>query len=301
MPTTDDAFTPNSNSNAASANAGNTNLSKKTLEQTPDRVAAFLRGVGVHPDIRSILFDHGYDEQIHLTGWTLLARSQMGSFDGLAQKDGVAAAFQAVEAWNQIGYHRIHAALAGNHPDAAAYVFADLAPAKGIQAILNAEQVLDRLEALRTGSDAARSATAADDRAAIDLLAARGIGAPELAALAANVEAAKGAKAVPPMAPAVLAHDQALASLRSWFDEWSEVARAVLPRRDQLIRVGLAHRQPRKGAAPAATAPAGSTPAPLASTPPATAAGSGTVTAGPMLCAAPPAPGTPVAASAEHA
>ncbi|HEU4534997.1 MAG TPA: hypothetical protein VFS00_12810, partial [Polyangiaceae bacterium] len=34
---------------------------------------------------------------------------------------------------------------------------------------------------------------------------------------------------------------------RRWFEEGADVARAVIKRRDQLIRLGLASRRPRQG------------------------------------------------------
>jgi hypothetical protein len=36
---------------------------------------------------------------------------------------------------------------------------------------------------------------------------------------------------------------QALVEQRQWFEEWADVARSVIKRRDQLIRLGLASRR----------------------------------------------------------
>lgn len=38
---------------------------------------------------------------------------------------------------------------------------------------------------------------------------------------------------------------ETLVALREWFEEWSEIARACVSRRDSLIRMGLARRRSR--------------------------------------------------------
>ncbi len=46
--------------------------------------------------------------------------------------------------------------------------------------------------------------------------------------------------------PIVLINDESLhivGSLRAWYEDWSETARAVITRRDHLIRLGLAKRK----------------------------------------------------------
>jgi hypothetical protein len=39
------------------------------------------------------------------------------------------------------------------------------------------------------------------------------------------------------------AFEAALVELRAWYDEWSEIARLIIKRRDLLIRLGLAERR----------------------------------------------------------
>jgi hypothetical protein len=41
-------------------------------------------------------------------------------------------------------------------------------------------------------------------------------------------------------------HQRALVDLHAWYKEWSETARALIKRRDFLVRLGLATRKPRK-------------------------------------------------------
>lgn len=45
-------------------------------------------------------------------------------------------------------------------------------------------------------------------------------------------------------------HQEALVALRHWFEEWSEIARVALTRRNHLISVGLAKRKASKPSTP---------------------------------------------------
>jgi hypothetical protein len=47
----------------------------------------------------------------------------------------------------------------------------------------------------------------------------------------------------PKDAPSEQEQREALLKLKSWYDEWSDVARVVITRRDHLIRLGLAKRK----------------------------------------------------------
>ncbi len=42
------------------------------------------------------------------------------------------------------------------------------------------------------------------------------------------------------------AHSEAMMALRHWYEEWSEIARASISRRDYLILLGLAKRKSSK-------------------------------------------------------
>jgi len=104
--------------------------------------------------------------------------------------------------------------------------------------------LLDRLDALETspGRKAARKA----DHAALATLSKRGLSADERARLRALVNTAtaaakanEGASDAAEEAPT----NEAVLKLHAWYGEWSEVARAVIKRRDHLIRLGLAKRK----------------------------------------------------------
>jgi hypothetical protein len=144
--------------------------------------------------------------------------------------------------------HRIgRASLARRHPEQAAYLFEGLAPARGPEAVLGMRQLLDRMARLASGEG--RPAAARDgDVAALAVLALRGIDEAERTRLSGLCDLALRAAPTNPSERAQaegLAKERqdALVALRAWFEEWSEVARAVITRRDHLILLGLASRR----------------------------------------------------------
>jgi hypothetical protein len=114
-----------------------------------------------------------------------------------------------------------------------------------MDAVLNMEIVLDRLDNLRDGAE--RKATRKQDHEALELLATRRIDANLLQELRKHIKIAKSARPVT-MADVTPGPDpnvervKALIALRALYQEWSEIAKAVIRRRDLLIRMGLATR-----------------------------------------------------------
>lgn len=240
-------------------------LTARTLEQTPSRVLTFLSGAGLDLEIRGLLDQHGYSREVHRQGWRLLeaARTRpVTAWD--APTDPIGDAIRAVESWNAVGYHVLHAHLANVAPAVADYVFQGLAPATGMDGVMIADTVLARLDALRDATDPARATLKDSDAAVLAALAKRGIGTEAFEALRAAVTIAQEAKDAPPPPPSDDAREAALGELRAWYEQWTEIARAVLPSRRALIRLGLAQRQSRSAAKGDAAAATAASPAPSA-------------------------------------
>ena len=143
---------------------------------------------------------------------------------------------------------------------------------------------LDRVAALRDGSDAARANTRTEDRAAAELLAARrGVAAklerdvalaglskrlatvetgapmatsldalryrgPEEARLRGLIAEATSLADMPaPLEPDPSDLDKKASALQGWLRDWRETARVLVTRRDYQIRLGLAERRMTKG------------------------------------------------------
>ncbi len=110
-----------------------------------------------------------------------------------------------------------------------------------------------------------REATRADDHAALALLARRGVSEEFRRQMRAEVRTAETFTAVAaPRVEASAREEQHLAelqALRAWYEEWSELARVAVTRKDLLIRMGLAQRKATKAkAAPARPAGGGAAP-----------------------------------------
>jgi len=167
------------------------------------------------------------------------------------------------DAWDEPNFARYEAALGRRFPLAATYVFKDLAPSRGSQAVQGVAVFLARLSALEQGSDPARADSRDGDQQAIALLAKRGLNAAERKRLSDLVHVALGpTPALAAIESADNGRRDALLRLKLWYNEWATVAHASIHKRSHLIRLGLATRHVN---APAAPTPA--TPAPAAPTP----------------------------------
>ena len=223
-------------------------MKRRTLDELPPKVLAFLRGLGLCPSALAAVASAGYTEATHAQGWTLLHKvSGFHPGSPLATTDvKVRDAIIELDRWDEQGLRRIRAALGHHHPDQAAFVFENLEAAQGAEAVLTVARLLERLTTLEQGrSDATRDA----DKAAIATLTTRGITPQERARLAELVTVAQSAK-VPVVAEtpadASAANEQSLLELHAWYTDWSETARAVVRRRDHLIRLGLSKRRSKK-------------------------------------------------------
>lgn len=112
--------------------------------------------------------------------------------------------------------------------------------------------------AVMTASELFHDVPAAECKAAIDLLAQRGLDRDERKRLAGLVQVALGSTVAVELQPAAEAaritkRRDSRRALEGWFEEWSSTARAAITRRDLLIRLGLAKRKvsaPKKPAPP---------------------------------------------------
>ena len=229
-------------------------VSDQTLKQTPERALTFLRGVGTNEMIRAILKTVGYTEAEHNEGWKLLQEaSGYGAQDGFSVATiPVTDAIAELDAWDEGGFRVINATLSRHFPEQAKFVMEGLAPSQGAAAILGVATLLGRLDELEGSAD--RKATRKQDAKALELLATRGI-TPQLRKhLAEKVKVAQSVQLTKLDPQAIEKRNQAqreaLARLRSWFSEWSDIARVQLTRRDYLITLGLAARRVSKDPVP---------------------------------------------------
>jgi hypothetical protein len=214
----------------------------RTLADASKRAFTFLRTLGTNTAIRALMNEHGYTQDDHLEGWRLLFAASGSGSDSLV-KAPAAIAIRELDAWDEAGFHKAHAALGRRFPDQAAFVFEDLAPTQGPTAVIGVKKFLDRLDALEKGDG--RDATRTVDLEAIAALAKRGFDQAERARLRALVETAQTdpAAAKAPLPTPSREEDQL--ALYAWYQEWVEVARAVVTLRSDRILLGIARRKTR--------------------------------------------------------
>jgi hypothetical protein len=224
--------------------------SREVLEDTPARVTRFLQGVGALPIVRTLLAQHGMMDDDLKEGRTLLLRCLGEPADAQPQVQTESARSQRVavaelDQWDEPSFARFGATLRRHHRSAYDYVFRDLKPASGPLAVQGVATFLARLDALEAGSDPARGDSKKADAAAVELLASRGLTSAERKRLKKLVDVALGPTTTLDELPKVdtSARLLALNELRAWYDEWSTIARAVVKKRGDRIRLGLATRK----------------------------------------------------------
>ncbi len=216
--------------------------SRQTLEETPARVLIFLRGVGTTAVIRTALAARGYTAEDHAEGWERLHRvAGYGDGKNVSLENEAQNAIATIDAWDEPTFRVCRAALERLHPEQAAFVFKDLESATGALAVISVSMFLERLDALENGPE--RKSTRRADHAALATLAKRGITKEERAKMQQLIETAKGLAPEAQLDPSAEARQADLIALRAWYEDWSETARAVITRRDHLIRLGLAKRK----------------------------------------------------------
>jgi hypothetical protein len=218
---------------------------RETLEATPPRAVQLLRGIATSLTIRAHLAGVGFRRADLDEGWELLRDACELVDDELAAPSAldVAAAVAELDAWDERGFMLIEATLTHRYPQQARFLMAGLSASEGPAAVAGVAALLDRLDAL--DRDPLREEHAEDDHAALEALAQRGITAEERTRLRALVE--RVAEATRGAAQNTRTEEGSqmarLIRLRRWFDEWAQIARAVLRRPEHLVHLGLASRR----------------------------------------------------------
>jgi len=223
-------------------------VGQETLDETPERALKLLRAIGTSKPIQALMHAGGYRKKHHADGWArLTATAGYAPGDALPEMDEVVReAIIAIDAADEDLFEVVDASLSAHFPDQAKFVLTGLSAAKGAESVIGTKSLLHRLNVLENGAE--RQPTRQQDRAALDLLAERGIGPARRAELADLVQQAESLSA-PVDAPAdeverEARHQAALVAMRAWYAEWSRIARVKLKhRRDYLIRCGLAKRK----------------------------------------------------------
>jgi len=220
--------------------------SDTVLQNSPERVMQFLRGVGASKPIRVALKSVGWTPKDHDEGWTRFFKAV--GYDPIGMKmidDSPApAAIRELDAWDESAYRRAEAALLHRFPKHAEFVFHDLAPSKGMPAVIGVAKFLDRLDAMEKGEEPVT--THEEDLQAIEFLASRGFTKKDRDEKRELVKVALSAPAPTDEPTSLEAARTDLLACHRWWLDWSESAHTVIDNRRLLILLGIARRQPRK-------------------------------------------------------
>jgi hypothetical protein len=179
--------------------------------------------------------------------------------------DPLLAAVMGCERWQATGLIRVRAMLQMTLPDQAMFMFGDFVPGKGTAAVLNVLTFLERRHALDKSAE--RKETRKADHEALAIIEEAGTTKETLKELQSMVDTAQSVTTPEAAGSAGEAkRTETLRKIHVWVTAWSEMARIVITRRDQLIRLGIAKRRSQRAAAPVVT-PAPVAPVPV--TPPA--------------------------------
>jgi hypothetical protein len=217
--------------------------SRQVLDGIPIRVLTFLLGVGKYFAVRTILATRGYTEAQHELAWGHLKKLAIFPAGNTPTLDKpVRDAIVEIDAWDEPNYPVIRAVLENHHPEVVDFLFENLSPKQGPEAVVGVSTLLDRLDALDNGPD--RKATRKADHAALETLAARGYTKEERARLRGLVDLTQTVVVTKPISDEE--REKTLKRLHAWYNEWSSIARLALTRRDHQIAVGIAKRRKAK-------------------------------------------------------
>jgi hypothetical protein len=229
--------------------------SEWALRELPARVVVFLRAAGTHPPLRAVLEAGGYGPSEHAEGVRLLAATCPYRDGGLDPADDAEArdAVAELERWAKRHLGRLRAALERLHPDVR--IVPDANGLDGANAVLAVATLLGRVREL----ERANEVDAQPNRAVIETLTRRGFDGTtrqrlgELVEVAQRADAPSGVSALGASALGVEtetddAPDAEIVALHAWFEDWAATARALVERKDWLIRLGLRERPRRRTA-----------------------------------------------------
>ena len=227
-------------------------LHRSTAELSLDRALSMLRTIGTDPAIRTAMQKVGFDLADQKQGWTLVLKAcsaPVATAHFTPQAGPVADATQKLEAWQATMFLRAHAALRRLHPEQDAFVFDNILSGGGAASVVAVSMFVNRYEALENSPE--RKATRKGDHAALATLDRRGVTkeevkrAKDLVHLIETTPAPEVVETAPPTDERMAA----LTELYAWVQDWSDCARSVITRRDQLIRLGIGKRRARGNAA----------------------------------------------------
>jgi hypothetical protein len=224
------------------------------IDRMLHRGRKLLHALSRKPEIRRIADQAGYNQQEHEVGWALWlylmgyqhpATAAAPVFTANSAYDDAVA---KLDLWDGPNFERSRAALERLFPNQAAYVFHNLRAGKGVESVGAVNTYLQRVVALREGTDSTRSATRVEDKAAVDTLATRNILTAEVETFLRGLLDIATEGQPPDATPVPVDSDDPeyqakAAAFDAWLTDWRRTLRNTVTRRDYLIQLGLVSRR----------------------------------------------------------
>lgn len=222
-------------------------LDDRVVDRWLDRGNRFFRATTSNSAVRSTLYARGLDKAELQNGWALYS-SVLGVTDdnpAPAPSVGVNKAQEAMlelDAWDAPNFNAAQAVLSSRAPNASAFLFSQLGPGQGPAAVVAVETFLNRRDVLEKGD--APGVSPEEAKLAVSLLAERRIVDKQKATeLRKLIDVAQSGATPIETAPPPRLDEHTFQRYRAWLNEWREVARGAITRRDYLIALGLASRR----------------------------------------------------------
>jgi hypothetical protein len=212
-------------------------MPRRSVSEVLAKALAFLYGLRVKEAARR-LRAHGFTAEERKRGWELFLAVAQGSHTTMPEfpSGDEAEALRELDALENRWFPIARATLHANFPAVEAVLFDKLAQSSGRDVIVSMSLFSERLEMLAGASDAEKQAAA--------LLETRGLTSAvrdrikALLATIKNLEAAAGETAGDE--DAADADLQAgTEALWTWYQQWAEIARVVIPKKSLRIRLGV--------------------------------------------------------------
>jgi hypothetical protein len=208
--------------------------SNNELPESAMRALRFLNAA-TSPKIRAKLSTRGFDEAELAEGWRLLQGATGHTMEVAAPKPAQPTLLDLLDSWENEHFPIISASLKRNFPEIHDAVFLNLSQTEGPALLVTLPTLHERLVGLKKSKDG---------KAALALLAKRGIDEAVLEALAELIAQATSIKPdVERRAAAEQtskdARELAIKALDAYLDEWSALARQLITNKTHLRQLGL--------------------------------------------------------------
>jgi hypothetical protein len=224
-------------------------ISEDDIDRWLERGGKFFKTTARNPVVRAALRARGLSDEELEIGWKLY--SELNGFGSessarpATHETAAAHALNEIDAWDAPAYGAARVVLEARFPAVASYLFENLEASEGVAAVAGVERLLERIATLRDGK--AQGVPPEAGRAAVDLLATRKILEPareaELRSLIETVRRGAQPDEVVPAPEIDPRRVQVAQAYVTWINEWREVARVAIARRDYRISLGLAQRR----------------------------------------------------------